>query len=310
MNAIVTDEMMQQAIQAVGLPLEGVQPGPAALASPSYMALESRSAFAGGAFVKRMHPEMRAWFDPQTAMQAAVAAGEAGVGPRVLWQDAETGTIAMDALGQGWATARQHHLQDPATLAAIMSAMTRLHGMAPLGSRFDPFKRIEAVIEAHGEAGVALPDDILWLRRVVARIEKVMDGAKLVPCRNDGSSSNIMIGPEGRIMLVDYDRAGMNDPLYDIGCLLAELTDLESDMKAGFTAYWGAFDRHAFARARLWSHVDDMLHALWARLMAYRSERGAVEWLKYGEWRLLRLRMTLQDPTFEEKLRLTVEAPS
>ncbi|EPX86014.1 phosphotransferase family protein [Salipiger mucosus] len=308
MSAVVTDEMMQEAIRAAGLPVEGARPGPAALASPSYMALESRSALAGDAFVKRIHPEMREWFDLGTAMQAAVAAGEAGAGPRVLWHDAEMGAIAMEALGEGWVTGRQHHLQDAGTVTAIVAAMKCLHGGAAVAARFDPFARIDAVIEAHGKAGIALPDDFLWLRRVIAQIEPLTEGAALAPCRNDGSSSNVMLGPEGQVMLVDYDRAGMNDPLYDLGCLLAEMTDLESDMEAGFAAYTGGFDRAAFARARLWSHVDDMLHALWARLMAHRSERGAVEWLKYGEWRLLRLRMCLQHPTFEEKLRITGEA--
>ena len=108
-------------------------------------------------------------------------------------------------------------------------------------------------------------------------------------------------------LLVVYDRAGMNDPLYDVGVLMAEITDFPYDARPVLAAYLGRFDEHAFARARLWGIVDDMLHALWSRRLARTSARRGVEWLKYGEWRLMRLRMALNDPGFEQLIRLTKE---
>ncbi|QRZ14538.1 phosphotransferase (plasmid) [Paracoccus methylovorus] len=308
MSGLVTDEMMAEAVVAAGLSMQGAIAGPSALASPSYKALESRSVIVGDVFVKRIHPEMLNGFDLVTAMQCATRAGEVGAGPRVFWSDAGMGAIAMQALQEGWITARQQDLQDAEVIAATMAAMKKLHGGPVLPSRFDPFAHIDALIAAHAKEGIALPDDHLWLRRAIGMAEGLQEGGALAPCRNDGSSSNLMIGPGGQVMLVDYDRAGMNDPLYDVGCLLVEMTDHERDMREGFIAYAGAFDEADFARAWLWSHVDDMLHALWARLMANRSERKSVEWIKYGEWRLLRLRMSLIHPYYEEKIRITREA--
>ncbi|MEO3417191.1 phosphotransferase [Roseovarius sp. CAU 1744] len=304
----MTDQMLAETLGAAGQAMGKTRPGPAALASPSYQALESRSAIAEGGFVKRMHPEMLDYFDVVTAIQAARQAGDAGAGPRVLWSDAETGALLMEYLGDGWTCARQHDLQHPAIVTCAMQALKQFHGTADLAVRFDPFAEIDRLIEAHEAEGVALPDDILWLRRVIGLAESLMDKADLAPCRNDGSSSNLMIGPKGKVLLVDFDRAGMNDPLYDVGCLLAEITDHEADMRAGYEAYAGTFDQIGFVRARLWSHVDDMLHALWSRLNAKRSERKSVEWIKYGEWRLLRLRLSLSHPLYEEKIRMTREA--
>ena len=307
MSGLVTDAMMAEAVAAAGLSMQDAVAGPSALASPSYQALESRSVIAGGAFVKRIHPEMRDGFDLVAAMQCVVQAGQIGAGPAVLWSDAGMGAVAMQALQDGWITARQQDLQDAGVIAAAMTAMRKLHGGPALPSRFDPFAQIDALVAAYAGEGAALPDDYLWLRRAIGMAEGLRDGGRLAPCRNDGSSSNLMIGPGGRVMLVDYDRAGMNDPLYDVGCLLAEMTDHERDMRAAFISYAGAFDEAGFARARLWSHVDDMLHALWARLMTHRSQRKSVEWIKYGEWRLLRLRMSLSHPHYEEKIRITRE---
>ncbi|WP_300585307.1 phosphotransferase [Marivita sp.] len=305
MTQLVDDTMMAEAVAAAGLSMDGAKPGPAPLASPSYKALESRSVFAEGAFVKRMHPEMMQGFDLEAAMALASQAAQVGAGPEVIWHDATIGAVAMTDLSSEWRTANQASLQDLAVVTAAMSALKTLHGTQALVRRFDPFAQIDELIKSLGREAGALPDDIVWLRRLIAQLEPMMEGGKLAPCRNDGSSSNLMIGPNGAVLLVDFDRAGMNDPLYDVGCLLAEITIHERDMQPGYLAYAGEFDKAGFARARLWSFVDDLLHALWSRLKSKTSQRGAIEWLKYGEWRLIRVRMALMHPQFEEKIRLS-----
>lgn len=313
-QALVTDQMIADAVTAAGLTTETIRgPGPGPLASPSYKALESASVFAdgpeGAVFVKVLHPEMALALDMEAAMQLAVQAAKAGVGPRVIWCDAVSGAIAMEALTDtaGWKTARQFALQDAGFLARTIAAIRKLHQTEPLGARFDAFAQIDALADRIGKAGLAMPEDYFWLRRLVGQLEFMLEDVSLAPCRNDGSASNLMIGPGGAPLLIDFDRAGMNDPLYDIGLLLAETTDFERDMHAGFAAYAGAFDEVGFARARLWTLVDDMLHAMWGRLMAGKSTRGSVEWLKYGEWRLMRLRLGLNHPQFEEKIRCVRE---
>lgn len=307
-GALVSSEMMARAAAAAGLSDEAARPGPAPLASPSYLALESASILTdGGVFLKVMHPEMRQDFDLGAAMALARQAGEAGIGPRVLWADPAQGAIAMESLTEagGWRRAMQVDLQEAPVLGAAMAALKALHATPALSSRFDPFARIDGLIADYARLGAPLPEDTGWLRRLIGAAEPVLrTGADLAPCRNDGAASNLMLGPGGAVRLVDYDRAGMNDPLYDVGALLAETTDFEREMQAGFAAYAGAFDEVAFARARLWSFVDDMLHALWSRLKARTSARGGVEWLKYGEWRLMRLRMALNHPQYEQKIRL------
>jgi thiamine kinase-like enzyme len=310
-DALVTEKMLATAVEAAGLDGAMLRSGPAALASPSYKALESASVFAqghdGARFVKVMHPEMRAAFDLESAATLAAEAGNIAVGPRVTWSDNEHGAVAMEGLmaEDGWRTANQYILQDPEIVASVMATIRALHrNQTVLTVRFDPFARIDAIISQAGLLGVSLPADLVWLRRLVAQIEPLAERADHVGCRNDGSSSNLMIGPDKAVRLVDFDRAGLNDPLYDVGTLLAEVTDFERDMKAGFIAYAGRHCEVDFARARLWSFVDDMLHAVWFRVMAHVSVRTGLEWLKYGEWRLMRLRMALNHPQFEERLRI------
>lgn len=304
MSAIVGDEVMQAALKDLGLDPQAARPGPAPGAVPACESLDSLNVYVGGNFVKILHQEVAAWLTPETAFAAARAAAAAGVGPEVVHADAAQGLLVMKAAPPGWRSARQSDLQDAGTLARVMAALREFQAAPDLPTRFDPFAGIDRLIAAHRAANITLPADLPWMRRLLADAEGLRDSASLKPCRNDGSSSNILIGPEGGVMLVDYDRAGQNDPLYDVGCLLAEVTDLERDQRAGFISWNGVWDEVAFARARLWSHVDDLLHGLWARYMAHTSARPQIEWLKYSEWRLLRARVMLRHPGFEEKLRL------
>lgn len=279
---------------------------PAPIASPSYRALESASVLVdgpqGAVFFKLMHPEMRGWFDLASGAGVALAAGQAGVGPRVI--HAGDGAVLTEALDAGWRTATLDRLQEPAVVAATMAALRHLHSLPATGARFDAFACIDRYVAEAKADGVALPDDLDWILALLQPARPVLLAAPLAVCRNDGSSSNLMLGPSGAVMLVDYDRGGMNDPMYDLGVLLAEITDFESDMQAAFLAYAGAADPAAFVRARLWVVVDDVMHMLWMRLCAARSARKSLEWLKYGEWRLMRARLALHHPQYEEKLRI------
>lgn len=85
MSALVSDEELADCLAAARPGAVARRDGPGPLASPSYLALESRSAVAEEGddvlFLKVLHPEM-AGFDMTAAMALAQAAGAAGSGRR------------------------------------------------------------------------------------------------------------------------------------------------------------------------------------------------------------------------------------
>ena len=60
---------------------------------------------------------------------------------------------------------------------------------------------------------------------------------------------------------------------------------------------------------RRWAVVQDNLPEWFRRStrMAHVSARGGIEWLKYGEWRLMRLRLALNHPDYEQMIRQSRE---
>lgn len=253
--------------------------------------------------LKVMREDMRPYFDVQAAIAGAKLAASADVGPPVLWADVVSGAIALSLLGEGWRTATLADLNDQDALEKIVTSVKALHGEGTLERRFNVFERVRTLLADAKAEGVSLPADGWFLVEAVADIEEAVtaSGADSAPCRNDGVSSNIMLG-EG-VRLLDYDNAGMNDPIYDLAVLLTEAFAFDSEMAQAVETFCGRFDQVIVDRVVAYGVADDLMWALWAALAAKRSLRTHVEFAKYSEWRFLRCRMAVGDPRFEERLR-------
>ncbi|TVQ55008.1 MAG: phosphotransferase [Rhodobacteraceae bacterium] len=257
------------------------------------------------AVLKVMRDDMRRFFDVDAAIAGARHAAALGVGPEVLWADAALGALATPLLGEGWRTATLADLQEPAVIDAALAATARLQDGPPLAARFDVFDEIRRLDAMAREADVAPPPDGWWLLEAARDMEAALDaaGADLAPCRNDGVSSNVMVGPDGAVMLLDYDRAGMNDACYDVAALLTEACAFPSEAAAVLERRFGRAEPAILNRCVVLGAADDLMNALWAAVSAATSPRRHVEFKKYSEWRYLRCRSAVGDPRFEERLR-------
>jgi thiamine kinase-like enzyme len=257
------------------------------------------------AVLKILRPDIAGFFDASAAIAGARLASDLGVGPRVIWSDSERGALAMEYLGEGWRTATLFELQDPAIMAAVHEAIRVFQGADELPASFDVFAEVQKLRATLTEVGGDTPADLWWMCDQVAEIGEAVArvGFEPVPARNDGVSSNIMIAPDGGVRLLDYDRAAMNDPLYDIGVLLTEACAFPSEAEAWLEAWLGRAERHVVNRCMLYGCADDLMWGLWSALCDVHSPRKHIEFRKYAEWRYLRCRTTLGDRRFEERLR-------
>lgn len=282
-----------------------------AIASPSYRAVDAACwrVDPGGAeaelFVKILHADTAAFVDLAADFESAMHAAAMGVAPRPRWHLPDEQAVGLDMLGSGWRTARLSDLQDQALLESVLAAKRRIHAGGNVGRRWDIFEQVEHIAAMASRHDVSLPADTSWMRERIrdAGAAIASAGVDRVPCHNSGESSNIMIGPSARIILVDFDCSGLADPFYDIGILLTEACQFEPEMRAGLEAAFGRQDEAALNRCRTYGAADDLYWGIRGLIMAATSPRRGVEFLKYGEWRLLRCRMFLREARFEERLR-------
>lgn len=253
-----------------------------------------------------MHDDSHAEFSPQGIVEAAKSAGSLGAGPEVLMADAESGAILMPYLGDGWRTATMFDLKSASVRRGVIAATQLLHTGPALRRTFDPFKRIRDLCDRAKQIAAPLPADVGWLVDGAEQVRMAVSATPIEkkPCRNDGCASNVMVHEDGRIVLLDYDLAGMNDPAFDLGVLLAEAEVFDDEAMAWVRDWNGDPNVTLLGRARVYGAVDDLGWAISAAINAHVSKRISIEFRKYSEWRFMRCRSVIADRSFEQTIRL------
>lgn len=247
-------------------------------------------------FLKIANDDLPVPADVAASFAAATAAAGLGVAPMPRALAAAAGASAFDFLGDGWTTAHMDTLGDAGVIEKVIAAKRAINGLAPFGRPRDVFADIAGLHAQAVAAGAPLPPDIAGHVAAFAAAGAAVAaaGIDVLPCHADGVASNVMLGPAGAVLLVDFDEAGDADPLFDLAVTLNEAYPFEDAWRPGLEMARGSVRADELARCRLYGMADDLKWTLWSRIMDTTSPRGAVEFLKYAEWRLLRLRIALR----------------
>ena len=265
------------------------------LASPAWRGIESdiRLARAGedAVIVKHYLPDTAFYADPSRAIRAARHAAATGAGPEVLADDAARGLVAFRALGTDWRCGGLQDVVVPELRRATIAAKKAFMAGPSLGSDASIFAEIRGLADLAAANGVAGHRHLAAFLSVIAeagaRIEAA--GIDLKPCHRDGNTANLMIGPDNRVLLVDFDLSANADPYEELGCWLLEFFDCEPEARAGFEEWEGRFDEGLFQRAMLYAMADDLRWGLIGSILAATSPRRTLEFAKYASWRFMRL---------------------
>jgi hypothetical protein len=281
------------------------------VASPSYHAVESVSFDVAPDgqeptyFLRLGADEVADLVDGEAAYLAARHLHTLGLSPEpIAYAAAERATL-FARLGPGWRAAKIDDLMQEAAVARLIEMQKLIAAGAPLGRPWSVFDGIAQLWGMVSAAGAQVPGDAEWMRAWMTPIREAIaaSGVDLRAAHGDPHSSNVMLGPGGAMMLVDFDMAGDIDPYYQLGVQMSELYQFESQMKPLLERHDGSFSEQAFSRCRLYAAADDLYWALRSLLQNARSPLLGVEFLKYAGWRFLRCRMLLGHPGFEQLLR-------
>lgn len=282
------------------------------LASPSWRGVEAdiwvaRRADASLVF-KHYHDDTAFYVDAAAAIDAAHIAGSTGIAPRVVGAWPELPLLAMDHCGEGWRVGGLHDAVDSNIRARVVAAKKTLHAGPKFARDADIFADIERLLKFCAERRATLPAPIDAYKAFVAQAASAVQacGADRVPCHRDGNVSNLMIGPERQVFLLDFDLAANADPYEDLGCYLIEMFDCEPEARAGFEEWTGTFNEGLFQRAMVYGILDDLRWALTATAMASTSPRRTLEFAKYASWRYLRFEQNSLRSTGANRLRKLV----
>jgi len=254
---------------------------------------------------KHYHPDVAAWFHIPTAVQAAQAASACHVGPRVRQTWPQEGLLVMEYLGDAWQAGGLHHCADETVRANVITAKKRFQAQAVLFNDGNIFREIVQLHNDCLQADAPMPKNMAAYIEFAKQAGQAIGalGFDKVPCHRDGNTSNIMVGPNKNVMLIDFDMAVNADPLEDLGCWLLEFFEREPEMRQGFEEWWGHFHEGLFQRAVVYGILDDLRWGLIGLLMQASSPRQHLEFSKYAAWRLMRFSSMAQTAEAADRLR-------
>ena len=193
-----------------------------------------------------------------------------GVDAPLIYIDAETGVKVTgyidSAVTMSPESMKEHHnVLDAAKLFRILHTCERDTGVP-----FEVFEMAHGYEQFISSNGGSFYEDYSEVRAAVMAIKEKVDryGTQKVPCHNDPLCEN-WVRDSDRMYLIDWEYAGMNDPMWDLADLSIEADYDASLDSALLTAY---FDRAPSENERLRFEANkiflDFLWSLWGKTRA------------------------------------------
>ena len=196
---------------------------------------------------------------------AARSAAAAGVNAEVVFFDATDGLMVTRFI-DGAATMNAERFGDLGAVGRAGEAFRRLHTTAaPFATDFTLFPMIDEYKALLASKGATLPEGYNDVQRQaeVARAALEAAPAALVPSHCDPLCENFL-DTGTRMFIIDYEYAGNNDPMWDLGDLSVEGEFGSEQDAALLRAYFGG-DPPADQRGRMVAYkaLCDLLWTLW-----------------------------------------------
>lgn len=132
--------------------------------------------------------------------------------------------------------------------AALAALLHELHGAGPIVTvEYNPWGRLARYEDAARQVGAELAPEFTAQKARMVSYRPFLELAPRTFCHGDCQPSNFIAGD--RLYLVDYEFAGLNDPLYDIACFGNFKLELGLKLLA---AYLGTPSASELRRFYLW----------------------------------------------------------
>ena len=160
-------------------------------------------------------------------------------------------------------------LKEPRHIQQMADIFRKMHSCGvDTGVPFEVFDMAAGYEKIISDNNVPMYDDYAAMKAQVMRIKAEVDASvdiQKVPCHNDALCENWVEG-DGRMYLIDWEYAGMNDGMWDVADVSIEACfDAESD-RLLLTAYLGreptVVDEKHFLASKIYV---DFLWTLWAK---------------------------------------------
>lgn len=228
---------------------------------------------------------------------ATLAAAAVGLAPEVIaFLEPEGWLVTRFIAGR---PVPPEAMRAPERVAQIGAALRQMHALPPIGGRFSPFQVVRSYTRRAQEQGVSrFPPDFADLMTQMAEAEAALARTPFTPalCHNDLVNENILLeAGTGRLRIIDWEYAGMGDPLFDLANFAAHHFFSDADDAQLLAAYQGETGPRPVARLKLLKCMSHFREAIWGVLQQGVSQL-AFDYRGYADTYFDRLRAGFSDP--------------
>lgn len=223
-----------------------------------------------------------------------------GLSPTIVYINEHTGIKLTEFIPGAEtmtpATIQRHNnmLQAADILRTLHNSKVRLKGEFNV---LNEITRYERLME---QAGAVMYDGYDRIREEIFSLSDVLNeiGVDIRPCHNDLVPENFIKDNNGRLFLIDWEYAGMNDPMWDIAAAFIE-SDFTPENQELFLSHYfqGEIPADVWTRILVNQILMDILWSIWTVV----KEKQGDDFGSYGPMRFNRALRNL------EKLRLQLE---
>jgi thiamine kinase-like enzyme len=201
---------------------------------------------------------------PHEAVAARIAA-EAGVNAEVLFFDATDG-LMLTRFVDGAATMNGERFKDLRAVARAATAFRRMHECGKsFATTFDLFQKMDEYLAYLQTKNARIPNGYADVQKEAESVRAALNAtpAALRPCHCDPLAENFL-DTGARIFIIDWEYAGNNDPMWDLGDVSVEAGFGPEQDAALAEAYFGGQPPAAqVGRMVMYKAMCDLLWTLW-----------------------------------------------
>jgi thiamine kinase-like enzyme len=230
---------------------------------------------------------------------AARSAAAAGVNADLIFFDASDG-LMLTRFIDGAATMTAERFTDLDAVARAGLAFRRLHTTADrFATDFSLFPMIDDYKTLLASKGAALPDGYDEVQRQAGMVRAALESAPVpfAPCHCDPLCENFLDTGE-KMFIIDYEYAGNNDPMWDLGDLSVEGAFAAEQDDMLLRAYFGG-EPPSDQRGRMTAYkaLCDLLWTLWG-VIQHVNENPVEDFWAYAVGRFERCKALMATPGF------------
>ena len=243
------------------------------------------------------------YIDRDAEEVAARSAASAGVNAEVVFFDATDG-LMVTRFVDGAVTMNAERFRDLGAVARAGRAFRKLHTTAaPFAVDFKLFSMIDDYKRLLAEKGATLPDGYSEAEAQADATRRALEAAArpLVPSHCDPLCENFLDTGD-RMVVIDYEYSGNNDPMWDLGDLSVEGAFAPAQDAALLRAYFGGEPpAHEVGRMVAYKAMCDLLWTLWG-VIQHANGNPADDFWAYASGRFQRCRALMAAPEYSVHL--------